>query len=85
MNQPTDPSAAPGPHPHDDLAAYAIDALEGAERAAVEAHLAGCEGCTMVLDEFRQTIAMTGMLTEDQVTPAQRETLLAAFRGWSLA
>jgi len=39
----------------------------------------------MVLEEFRQTIAMTGMLTEDQVTPAQRETLLAAFRGWSLA
>jgi hypothetical protein len=28
---------------------------------------------------------MTGMLTEDQVTPAQRETLLAAFRSWSLA
>jgi hypothetical protein len=37
----------------------------------------------MVLDEFRQTIAMAGMLTEDDVTPAQRDILLAAFRGWA--
>ena len=64
---------------------YLDDALPADVRAAVEVHLAGCDGCTMVLEEFRQTIALTGMLTEDQVTPAQRETLLAAFRGWSLA
>ena len=66
------------------LNGYLDDALPADIRAAVEAHLAGCDGCTMVLDEFRQTIAMTGMLAEDQVTPAQRETLLAAFRGWAL-
>ena len=64
---------------------YLDQALPADVLAAVEAHLAGCDGCTMVLEEFRQTIAMTGMLTEDQVTPSQRETLLAAFRGWSLA
>jgi len=67
------------------LNGYLDGALPADVRAAVETHLAGCDGCTMVLEEFRQTIAMTGMLTEDQVTPAQRETLLAAFRGWSLA
>jgi anti-sigma factor RsiW len=67
------------------LNGYLDQALPADVQAAVEAHLAGCDGCTMVLEEFRQTIAMTGMLTEDQVTPAQRETLLAAFRGWSLA
>jgi anti-sigma factor RsiW len=67
------------------LNGYLDKALPADVLAAVEAHLAGCDGCTMVLEEFRQTIAMTGMLTEDQVTPAQRETLLAAFRGWSLA
>lgn len=61
MNQPTDPSAAPGPHPHDDLAAYAIDALEGAERAAVEAHLAGCEACRHELDEHRSTLGSMGL------------------------
>ena len=62
---------------------YLDDALPPDVRAAVEAHLAGCDGCTMVLDEFRQTIAMTGMLTEDDVTPAQRDILVAAFRGWA--
>jgi len=67
------------------LNGYLDEALPADVLAAVEAHLAGCDGCTRVLEEFRQTIAMTGMLTEDQVTPAQRETLLAAFRGWSLA
>jgi anti-sigma factor RsiW len=61
------------------------DALPADVRAAVESHLAGCDGCTLVLEEFRQTIAMTGMLTEEQLTSAQRDTLLAAFRGWALA
>ena len=64
---------------------YLDGTLPADVRAAVEAHLAGCEGCTMVLDEFRQTIAMTGMLTEQQVTPALRDILLAAFRGWASA
>ena len=44
---------------------------------------AGCDGCTMVLEEFRETIAMTGELTEEQLTAAQRDTLLGAFRGWA--
>jgi anti-sigma factor RsiW len=61
------------------------DALPADVRAAVESHLAGCDGCTLVLEEFRQTIAMTGMLTEEQVTPDQRDVLLAAFRGWAPA
>jgi anti-sigma factor RsiW len=61
------------------------DSLPADARSAVAAHLTGCDGCSMVLEEFRQTIEMTGRLTEDQVTPAQRDTLLAAFRGWALA
>ena len=64
---------------------YLDDALPADVRAAVEVHLAGCDGCTMVLQEFRRTISMTGMLTEDDVTPAQRDILLAAFRGWATA
>ena len=64
---------------------YLDGGLPADVRAAVEAHLAGCDGCTMVLEEFRRTIAMTGMLTEDDVTPAQRDILLAAFRGWAAA
>ena len=63
------------------------DYLEGelpeAERVRVEDHLGGCEGCTTILDEFRETIRLTGMLTVEHVTEAQRATLLDAFRGWT--
>jgi hypothetical protein len=38
-----------------------------------------------VLEEFRRTIAMTGRLSEEQLSPAQRDTLLDAFRGWATA
>jgi len=65
------------------VSSYLDDALEAEERSAVDAHLAGCEGCRIVLDEVRDTIRMTGMLTEEQLTDAQRETLLRAFRGWN--
>ena len=67
------------------LNGYLDGALPADVRAAVETHLAGCDGCTMVLDEFRQAIAMTGQLTEEQVAPGQREILLAAFRGWAFS
>lgn len=67
-----------------DVVELVSDYLEGAldedRRADVEAHLADCDGCSMVLDQLRETIRLTGMLTEEQLTPAQRDTLLGAFR-----
>ena len=62
---------------------YLDDALPGDVHAAMTAHLEACDGCARVLEEFRTTIALTGTLTEDHVTPAQRDLLLTAFRGWS--
>jgi len=62
------------------------DYLEGElpdpERIRVQEHLSGCEGCTTILDEFRETVRLTGMLTVEHVSEAQRTTLLDAFRGW---
>jgi predicted anti-sigma-YlaC factor YlaD len=62
------------------------DYLEGElpepQRVRVEEHLGGCVGCTTILDEFRETIRLTGMLTVEHVNEGQRETLLHAFRGW---
>ena len=37
-------------HPLDDLALYALDALDPDEARAVEAHLAGCPSCRAELD-----------------------------------
>ncbi|MFJ8159928.1 zf-HC2 domain-containing protein [Streptomyces sp. NPDC096136] len=54
---------------------------EGDERRFID-HLARCHGCETYLDQFRQTIAATGELTPDGVSPDARQQLLAAFRGW---
>jgi predicted anti-sigma-YlaC factor YlaD len=63
------------------------DYLEGelptSQRVRVEEHLAGCDGCTIILDEFRETIRLMGMLAIEHVRESQRATLLEAFRGWS--
>ena len=56
-----------------------------ADRAAFEAHLAICPGCVAYLDQMRHTIALTGRLTEDSLSPGVRDELLAAFRSWKRA
>jgi anti-sigma factor RsiW len=61
---------------------YLEDRLDPGERARFEAHLALCEGCTAYLDQMRRTIGALGQLSEDQLSPAAREDLLAAFRTW---
>ncbi len=67
------------------ITGYLEGALPADTREAVEAHLSKCDGCTRMLAQFRRTIELTGMLSEEQVTPDQRATLLDAFRGWATA
>ena len=63
---------------------YLEGALPSDERAAVEAHLAECDGCTAYLEQMRTTIRLTGALTEEQIPPGAREPLLRIFRDWRL-
>jgi anti-sigma factor RsiW len=62
---------------------YLEDALPPDDRRRVEEHLAVCEGCTNYLEEMRETIRLTGMLTEEQVPDGQMRQLLNAFRTWT--
>ena len=39
-----------------------------------------CDGCTRYLDQMRETIRLTGMLTEEQIPEEQKTALLDAFR-----
>jgi len=64
------------------LSAYLDGELDPFTLERVEAHLVGCDGCTMVLEEFRETIRLSGGLTVEQVDETQRRTLLEAFRNW---
>jgi len=69
-----------------ELVELVTDYLEGSmpadQRARFDEHVAGCEGCTTYLEQFRITIRLTGMLTEEQIAPDARAALLDAFRDW---
>ena len=61
---------------------YLEEALEVSERTRLEQHLAGCDGCTVYLEQMRTTIRLTGMLTEDGIPAEGRQELLRVFRAW---
>jgi hypothetical protein len=61
---------------------YFEDALTPAERARFEDHVSGCGGCAAYLEQMRQTIALVGRLTEEDVPPEAEGELLLAFRDW---
>lgn len=61
---------------------YLEGALPAEDSARFDAHLATCSHCTHYMAQIRQTIAMTGRLAEEQIAPAAKDELLAAFRDW---
>ena len=69
-----------------EVVAIVNDYLDGAmsphDRERFDEHVSNCDGCTNYLDQMRETIRLTGMLSEDQVPVAQRERLRQAFRDW---
>jgi anti-sigma factor RsiW len=69
-----------------ELVELVTDYLEGTlsprDHRRVQAHLVHCDGCTAYIEQFRETIRLTGGLREDDLEPAAREALLAEFRNW---
>ena len=70
-----------------ELVTIVTDYLEGSlsptDLERFEVHIAGCPGCTIYLEQMRQTIRALGHLPEESITPEAEGTLLAAFRSWS--
>ena len=69
-----------------ELVELVTDYLEGALSAEdsdrFERHLEACSGCTAYVDQFRETIRLTGSLRTEDVSPQARDTLLAEFAEW---
>ena len=65
------------------ITGYLDGALPADDRRRVEEHLAICDGCTTYLEQMRETIRLTGMLTEEQIPEDQKRELLEAFRTWT--
>lgn len=66
------------------VTAYLEDELSSGERKRFDAHLSGCDGCTMYVEQMRRTIELTGTLRADDVSPEAEEALLRAFRDWKV-
>lgn len=62
---------------------YLEQALSPNDAARFEAHLTRCEGCSTILAQLRQQIALTGQLEEDDIDPTSLSTLLDAFSDWT--
>ena len=77
----------PQPLACNQLVELITDYLEGtlppAERARLDAHLEGCEGCRNYLEQMRLTMAATGALREESIPPETMDQLLQAFRAWN--
>jgi anti-sigma factor RsiW len=66
---------------HDQLAAYALGALDDDERSEFEAHLAECEECSSELQSFRETATLLAYAAEGPSPPESlRERVLEEAR-----
>ncbi len=62
---------------------YLDGVMEPRRRARFEAHLAGCDGCTNYLEQFRMTVAVAGRLDVGDVPAPVMGELISAFRDWA--
>jgi anti-sigma factor RsiW len=66
------------------VTAYLEGTLEEARVAALDAHLAACDGCDAYVEQMRQTVAaLRGLGDGEAIAPEVREAVLAAFRAHS--
>jgi anti-sigma-K factor RskA len=69
-------------HPRDELAAFALDALDASEAAVIEAHLRRCPECQALLADYRDVSAGLALrLPPAEPGPALRRRVLEAARG----
>ena len=62
---------------------YLDDALPPGERRRFEHHLSYCAGCGTYVDQMRETIRQTGVVSrEESLPPAVRERIVDQFRTW---
>jgi len=61
---------------------YVEGTLSRSQRRRFEAHLADCEHCTEYLRQMRATIALTGELRAQDLSPEMREQFGELYRRW---
>jgi anti-sigma factor RsiW len=64
------------------VTAYLDGALDVETRARFDVHLTECDGCDNYLQQLRTTVETLGKVGGDELDPAFRDRLMAAFRDW---
>jgi predicted anti-sigma-YlaC factor YlaD len=64
------------------VTAYFERALTDTDARRFDEHLAECDPCRTYLDQLQQTVALTGRIEPERVSPEMQETLGQAFRDW---
>jgi anti-sigma factor RsiW len=64
------------------LSDYVEGSLSTDDQRRVDEHLALCDGCATYLEQIRETIRLSGMVSEEQVPEPEKTALLDAFRDW---
>ena len=64
---------------------YLDGAMSPADVARFDHHLSLCDGCVFYVNQIRMTIAAVGRIGEEDVPPAVRDDLVAAFRDFKRA
>jgi anti-sigma factor RsiW len=81
-----EPPVGPGNLTCSDLVELVTDYLEDRmsveNRLRFEQHLAACGPCRAYLKQMRETIALTGGLSEESISPEAESALLRVFRDW---
>jgi predicted anti-sigma-YlaC factor YlaD len=62
------------------VTAYLDGSLDLESRARFDMHLLECDGCENYLQQFRETVRTVGRVRDDELDPAFRNRLLAAFK-----
>jgi anti-sigma factor RsiW len=61
---------------------YLDGALSRRDRRRFEAHVRSCPNCGAYLEQIRRTIALTGAVEPDDLSPEARAELSELYRRW---
>ena len=64
------------------VTAHLDRALDAATEQRFVDHLGACDGCTNYLEQIRTTIALTGAVATEGLSPGARGALIDAFHDW---
>jgi len=78
LREMSDPAMMPAGHVDDLAAAYALGALEDAEKAAVDAHIRVCPGCDLAVEDALATAGMLVYLAPQQQPSVASKAVLFA-------